>query len=62
MNEVAAVLPKLTAVAPLRFVPVIVTVAPVVVVVGVNDVMVGGAAFTASAQLSLKRRPAILPS
>jgi len=37
------VLPKLTAVAPVKFVPVIVTVAPVVPDEGVNEVMVGAA-------------------
>lgn len=42
VNEVAAVPPKLTAVAPVKLVPVIVTVAPEPADVGVNDVMVGG--------------------
>ena len=41
-KDVAAVLPKLTAVAPVKLVPVIVTVAPVAAVVGVKEVMVGG--------------------
>lgn len=41
VNDVAAVPPKLTAVAPVRFVPVIVTVAPVPALVGVNDVITG---------------------
>jgi hypothetical protein len=41
LNEVAAVPPKLTAVAPVRLVPVMVTVAPEVAVVGLNDAMVG---------------------
>ena len=40
-QEVAAVPPKLTAVAPVRFVPVIVTVAPFPALVAVNEVMVG---------------------
>ena len=38
---VAAVPPNVTAVAPVRFVPVIVTVLPCPVVAGVNDVIVG---------------------
>jgi hypothetical protein len=41
VNDVAAVPPKLTAVAPVKFVPVMVTVAPTAADVGVNDVMVG---------------------
>ena len=41
-NDVAAVPPKLTAVAPVRFVPVIVTVVAVPALVGVNDDIVGG--------------------
>jgi hypothetical protein len=41
LNEVAAVPPKLTAVAPVRLVPVMVTVAPELAVVGLNDAMVG---------------------
>ena len=41
LKEAAAVPPKLTAVAPVKLVPVMVTVAPDVAVVGVNDVMVG---------------------
>ena len=40
-KEVAAVPPKLTAVAPVKFVPVKVTVAPVAADVGVNAVTVG---------------------
>lgn len=43
VNEVAATPPKLTAVAPVKFVPVIVTVAPLAADVGVNDVIVGAA-------------------
>ena len=42
VNEVAAVPPKLTAVAPVKFVPVIVTVCPVPAEVGLNDAIVGG--------------------
>jgi len=41
LKEAAGVPPKLTAVAPVRLVPVIITVAPVVAVVGVNEDMVG---------------------
>ena len=41
VKEVAAVPPKLTAVAPEKFVPMIVTVAPLAAPDGVNDVMVG---------------------
>ena len=41
LNDVAAVPPKLTAVAPDKLVPVMVTVAPLAAVVGVNDEMVG---------------------
>ena len=42
-TELAAVPPILIAVAPVKFVPVIVTVAPIAPVVGVKDVMVGAA-------------------
>jgi hypothetical protein len=42
VKEVAAVPPKLTAVAPVKLVPVKVTVAPVAALVGVNEVIVGG--------------------
>ena len=42
LNEVAAVPPKLTAVAPVRLVPVMVTVAPVPADFGVKEEMVGG--------------------
>jgi len=38
---VAAVPPKVTAVAPLRLVPVIITEVPLAPIVGVNEVMVG---------------------
>ena len=41
VNEVAAVPPKLTAEVPVKFVPVIVTVAPVAALAGVNEAMVG---------------------
>ena len=42
VNAVAAVPPKLTAVVPVKFVPVIVTVCPVPAEVGLNDAIVGG--------------------
>ena len=42
VNEVAAVPPKLTAVAPVKFVPVMVTTCPVLPDVGLKDVIVGG--------------------
>jgi hypothetical protein len=41
VNEVAGVPPKVTAVAPVKFVPVMVTVAPEAADVGLKDVMVG---------------------
>ena len=41
LNELAAVPPKLTAVAPVKFVPVKVTVAPVAALIGVKEVMTG---------------------
>ena len=41
LNEVAAVPPKLTAVAPVKLVPVIFTVSPLVADVGVNELMTG---------------------
>ena len=41
VNEVAAVPPKLTAVALVKLVPVMVTVVPLTALVGVNEVMVG---------------------
>jgi hypothetical protein len=43
VKEAAAVPPKLTAVAPVKLVPVKVTVAPTAADVGVNDVNVGAA-------------------
>jgi len=43
VNDMAAVLPKLTAVAPVRLVPLIVTVDPLPALVGVNEEMVGAA-------------------
>ncbi len=42
VKEVAAVPPKLTAVAPVKLVPVMVMVAPNEPNVGVNEVIVGG--------------------
>ena len=42
LNEAAAVPPKLTAVAPEKFIPVIVTTPPVPVLIGVKVVIVGG--------------------
>jgi hypothetical protein len=44
VNDVATVPPKLTAVAPVKSVPVIVTVAPSAALVGVKEVMVGAIA------------------
>ena len=41
LNEVAAVPPKLTAVAPVKLVPVMVTVAPIAALIGLNDATVG---------------------
>jgi len=49
LNEVAAVPPKLTAVAPVKLVPVIVTVAPVAAVVGAKLVIVGACACASKA-------------
>jgi hypothetical protein len=43
VKDVAAVPPKLTEVAPVKLVPVMVTVAPLTAEVGVKDVMVGAA-------------------
>jgi hypothetical protein len=43
VNDAAAVPPKLTAVAPVKLVPDIVTVVPVFAEVGVNEVMEAGA-------------------
>lgn len=43
VTEVPAVPPKLTAVAPVKLVPVMVTIVPVAPLVGVKDVMVGKA-------------------
>jgi hypothetical protein len=45
LNEVAAVPPKLTAVAPVKLVPVIVTVCPVPAEIGLNEVIVGGGKY-----------------
>ncbi len=44
VNELAAVPPKLTPTAPVKFVPVITIVPPAPVDVGAKDVMVGGGA------------------
>ncbi len=46
INEDALVPPKLIAVTSLKFVPVIVTLVPLPLLVGVKDVMVGGAGIT----------------
>jgi hypothetical protein len=56
VNEVAAVPPKVTAVAPVKFVPVIVTVAPEAADVGLKDVMVG-----ADAELKVKPASKAVP-
>jgi hypothetical protein len=52
----AAVPPKLTAVAPVKLVPVMVTTCPVFPDVGVNEVMVGGMAAP------IKVKPVIVPT
>ena len=44
VNDVAAVPPKLTALAPVKLVPVITTVAPADAVVGAKDVIAGAVA------------------
>ena len=41
VNDAAGVIPNLTAVIPVKFVPIIVTVVPLVALVGVKDVTVG---------------------
>lgn len=41
VKEVAAIPPKLTVFAPVKFVPVIVTVVPAMALVGLNEVIVG---------------------
>jgi hypothetical protein len=51
VNVVAAVPPKLTAVAPVKFVPVIVTVCPVPAEVGLNDAIVGGGKYVKPARV-----------
>ena len=51
LNEIAAVPPKLTAVAPVKFVPVIVTVCPVPAEVGLNEVIVGGGKYVKPANV-----------
>jgi hypothetical protein len=52
-NEVAAVPPKLTAVAPVKSVPVIVTVAPVAAEVGAKAVIVGAGVGVGAGSLFL---------
>jgi hypothetical protein len=52
-NDVAAVPPKLTAVAPVKLVPVMVTVAPLAALVGVNDDMVGAGIKVNPANIAL---------
>ena len=42
VKELAAIPPKLTEVAPVKFVPVIVTVCPVLADVGLNELIAGG--------------------
>ena len=42
VKEVALVLPNLTAVTPLKLVPKMDTVVPVIALVGVNELIVGG--------------------
>jgi hypothetical protein len=51
VNEAAAVPPKLTAVAPVKLVPVIVTVCPVPAEVGLKDVIVGGGRYVKPANV-----------
>ncbi|GDX46656.1 hypothetical protein LBMAG24_19840 [Bacteroidota bacterium] len=51
VNEAAAVPPKLTAVVPVKLVPVIVTVCPVPAEVGLNDVIVGGGRYVKPANV-----------
>ena len=41
VNDVAAIPPKLTEVAPVKFVPIMVMVAPIAALVGVKDVILG---------------------
>jgi len=53
LKEVAAVPPKLTAVAPVKLVPVMVTVAPLAALVGVNDEMVGAGIKVNPARLAV---------
>lgn len=67
VKEVAAVPPKLTAVTPIKFVPVRVTVAPVAAEVGVNEVIVGAGIltvipFTRSAMFKFASAPAFQSS
>ena len=53
VNDVAAMPPKLTAVTPVKLVPVMVTIEPPTAKVGVNDVMVGGGRKTKPARLAV---------
>jgi len=53
VNEIAAVPPKLTAVVPVKLVPVMVTVAPVPADAGVKEVMVGGGTNVNPARLAV---------
>jgi hypothetical protein len=46
LKEVAAAPPKLTEVAPVKLVPVKVTVAPLAALVGLKEVIVGGGGET----------------
>jgi hypothetical protein len=59
-NDVAAVPPKLTAVTPIKFVPVMVTVTPCVAVFGVNDVMVA-VVLTIGLDFSFLQENSIIP-
>ena len=51
LKELAAVPPKLTVVAPVKFVPVIVTNCPTPADVGLNDVIVGGGRYAKPARV-----------
>jgi hypothetical protein len=56
VNEVAAVPPKLTAVAPVKFVPVMVMIVPLAALAGANEEMVGGGMKTNPARRALPPR------
>jgi hypothetical protein len=56
VNDEAATPPKLTAVAPVKFVPVIVTVTPVAALVGVKEVIVGAGINVNPARLAVPPR------